>query len=232
MNIEEFDYMIANALKDVPISDIYDENFDSTPATISRKTDKYIKKLSKTMFCSPKPEKRRRRFAMRYVAVALIGASVLTVGTHAYRSKYSFTMGDAKMEEISIQPSADDKTSIEEVYELTYNLDGYKLTSYSERKSGVSTCYEKGTHLIDFSQCLISSDDRYVDTEDAIVQTIAINGEEAIYIDPTDEYGDTQMLIWTYDGYEFFLLADTEPGKREFSKEQVIEMAESIEIKD
>ena len=232
MTEEEFDIMIKDAFDSDPKFNLFDIEYDFTPAKISRETKKAFKRIKKTMFCSPKPERYRRRFAMRYVALALIGASVLTVGVGAYHSKYVFTMGDAKMEDITIQSSVDDKTSIEEVYELTYNLDGYKLTSYSERESGVSTCYEKGTHLIEFSQRIISSDDTAFNTEDAVIETIEINGEEAIYIDSTDEYGDSQLMIWTYDGYEFYIDCEATVGNREFSKEQLIQIAESIEIKD
>ncbi len=232
MTEEEFDIMIKDAFDSDPKFNLFDIEYDFTPAKISRETKKAFKRIKKTMFCSPKPERYRRRFAMRYVALALIGASVLTAGAYAYCSKYVFTMGDAKMDYVAVESTVSDNTSIEEVYELTYNLDGYKLTNYSERESGVSTCYKKGTHLIKLSQCLINSDDTAFNTEDAVIETIDINGEEAIYMDSTDEYGDSQSLIWTYDGYEFYIDCEATVGNREFSKEQLIQMAESIEIKD
>ncbi len=232
MTNEEFDERIKAVFDRNPDFNPFGIELDFTPAKISRKTDRYVKKLANEMFCSPKPERYRRRFAMRYVALALIGASVLTVGAYAYCSKYVFTMDDAKMEEISIQSSVDDKTSIEEVYELTYNLNGYKLTSYSERESGVSTCYKKGTHLIEFSQRLISNDDMLVNTENAIVETNEINDNETIYIDSSTEYDDAQMLIWTYDGYEFILIVNAEINNRDFGKEDLIDMARSIQIKN
>ena len=232
MTNEEFDERIKAVFDRNPDFNPFGIELDFTPAKISRKTDRYVKKLAKEMFCSPSKPEHRRRFKPRYIIAAIIGASVLTVGVGAYYSKYVFTMGDAKMDYVAVESTATDKTSIEEVYELTYNLDGYKLTSYSERKSGVNTCYEKETHLIELSQYIISSDDTLVDTENAIIETIEINGEEAIYIESSDEYGDSQLLIWTYDGYEFYLRANAKPNSRDFEKEILIEMAQTIQIKN
>ncbi len=228
---KEFDSMIKRALDNNPNYNILDIEYDYTPVKHSRKTKKAIKKIARGLRKKNIPNLSARA-KLRYAVVAIIGASLLTVGAYAYCSKYVFTMGDAKMEYVAVESTVSDKTSIEEVYELTYNLDGYKLTSYSEDESGVSTCYKKGAHHVRLSQYLISSDDTLVNTENAIIETIDINGEEAIYIDSSTEYDDAQMLIWTYGGYEFYIDCQASLGNRELSKEQLIQMAESIEIKD
>ncbi len=228
MTDHEIDMLIKNAIENRSVFELFNIEFDETPAKISRATKKEFKRIKNTMFKSPRPQ----RVRLRYLAAAIIGASVLTVGVGAYCSKFVFNKGDVEMDYVAVESTVTDKTSIEEVYELTYNLDGYKLTSYSERESGVSTCYKKGAHLIELSQYIISSDDTLVDTENAIIETIEINGEEAIYIESSDKYGDSQLLIWTYDGYEFYLRANAKPNSRDFEKEILIEMAQTIQIKN
>ncbi len=228
MTDHEIDMLIKNAIENRSAFELFNIEFDETPAKISRATKKEFKRIKNTMFASPRPQ----RVRLRYLAAAIIGASVLTVGVGAYCSKFVFDKGDAEMDYVAVESTVTDKTSIEEVYELTYNLDGYKLTSYSERESSVSACYQKGTHLIEFSQRLISSDDTAFNTEDAVIETIDINGEEAIYIASTNEYGDSQLLIWTYDGYEFYINCQASSANREFSKEQLIKMAENIQTKN
>ncbi len=231
MTEEEFDIMIKDAFDSDPKFNLFDIEYDFTPAKISRETKKAFKRIKKTMFCSPKPERYRRRFAMRYVALALIGASVLTVGAYAYCSKYVFTMGDAKMEYVAVESTVSDKTSIEEVYELTYNLDGYEQTLHEVTEYDVITIYYKGTHKIRFSQRLIGSDDMLVNTENAVIETIEINGEEAIYINNSNEYDYSLDFIWTYNGYEFHLAYTSLKGNEDFTKEQLIEIARTIQIK-
>lgn len=227
----EFDSMIKRALDNNPDYNILDIEYDYTPVKHSRKTKKAIKKIERGLRKKNTPNLPVRA-RLRYVVVAIIGASLLTVGVGAYCSKFVFDKGDAEMDYVSVESTASDKTSIEEVYELTYELEGYKQTRCEATEIDVDTVYTKGTQYIRLSQNLISNDDAVVNTENAIIETIDINGEEAIYIDSSTEYDDSQMLVWTYDGYEFCLRANAEIGNRDFEKEDLIDMAQSIQIKD
>ena len=228
MTDHEIDMLIKNAIENRSAFELFNIEFDETPAKISRATKKEFKRIKNTMFASPRPQ----RVRLRYLAAAIIGASVLTVGVGAYCSKYVFDKGDAEMEYITIQSSVDDKTSIEEVYEITYILDGYKLEYFEATEIDVDTIYYKGSSKVRLSQDVIGASDYLINTENAIIETIDINGGEAIYIDSSTEYDDSQMLIWTYDGYNFFLRANAKINNRDFGKEDLIDMAQTIQIKD
>lgn len=232
MTTEEFDIMIKDAFDSDPKFNLFDIKYDFTPAKISRKTDRFVKKLGNEMFCAPSKPAQCRRFRPRYLVAAIIGASILAGGVAAYNSDYIFTKGDEEMAYVSAESTVGDKTSIEEVYELTYKPEGYRQTQHEVYEVFANTVYEKDKCDISFSQNVVGSCDRLVNTENATIETIEINGDEAIYIDCSNEYGDVQILIWTYDGYEFWLTVGAKPNEREFSKEQVIEMAETIQIKN
>ncbi len=233
MTTEEFDIMIKEAFDSDPKFNLFDIKYDFTPAKISRKTDRFVKKLSSEMFCAPSKPTQCRRFRPRYLVAAIIGASVLTAGAvAAFNSKYSYTMGDKEMAYVSVESTVGDKTSIEEVYELAYKPEGYRQTRHEVYEVFTNIVYEKDKCDVSFSQRVVGACDGMANTENATIETIEVNGDEAIYIDCSNEYGDAQILIWTYDGYEFWLTVGAKPNEREFSKEQVIEMAETIQIKN
>ncbi|MBQ7132048.1 MAG: DUF4367 domain-containing protein [Oscillospiraceae bacterium] len=247
MTTEEFDIMIKEAFDSDPKFNLFDIKYDFTPAKISRKTDRFVKKLSSEMFCAPSKPTQCRRFRPRYLVAAIIGASVLTagaVGISAYRSKYSFSPAECEMEFIRIESSGNDKTRLEEIYTLAEKPEGYITTR--DEFIGFSDDYilqydlsygyfskrETEENWITFSQSLIDPDARHaINTENAVVEITEINGEEAIYVNRSI-YTDDQMLIWTYDGYKFKLSAHAPEGHRAFSKEELLETARTIQIKN
>lgn len=110
--------------------------------------------------------------------------------------------------------------TIEREYGITEGLDGYKIdyeesNSFSKQINYVNE--EKGT-AISFCQYVISDFNMSVNTESSQMETVDINGFEAIYL--TDNHNFCH-LMWDNGEYVFYISSNTD-------KDELIMLAQSV----
>lgn len=118
---------------------------------------------------------------------------------------------------------AADKTdapeTIEDIYIITDGLDGYKVIFEENRDNYRNVTYKKGDNFIDFSQYVKSAYDIRLNTEGTVIETLIINGKEAVYYKDNNGY---YSLMWDNGDYIISISSN-------INKNALIEMAKSVQ---
>ncbi len=125
-------------------------------------------------------------------------------------------------EKFSIVQSADKDNvpeTIEDIYEITYDLCGFTKEVWVDTDLDRRTRYIKDGYCVRFNQAVKSFFDERINTEDAAISTITINGHEAMYYCDNHNY-DT--IIWDNGDYIFTLSAN-------IGKDKLIEIAKTVQ---
>lgn len=161
----------------------------------------------------------RKRIAC--VAVVILAASLVTImNVDALRNPLS-DFFISIFEKFSIfQPVEDDTApeAIEEIYEITYDLDDFEVIYEDKDKFSYEISYLKDDIVVNFTQHIKDSAFN-VNTENAEISTIDINGHEAIYFIDNQNYS---YLIW--DNGDYIISIGSNVGEN-----TLIDMAKSVQ---
>lgn len=185
----------------------------------------FEKKMKKLINRRNKPYYRiintaRKRTACAAV-VFLIASSVTIMNVDALRNTFSDFFVDIHEKFSIIQSVGDDTspTTLEDIYEITYNLDGFEIVYNKKNEFIQYLTYVKGDTVIYFSQYTKNKYNPSINTENAKILTIDINGHEAIYFIDNHNYCN---LIWDNGDYIISLGSN-------ISGNVLIDMAESVQ---
>lgn len=209
------------------MSNVSDDNFKNavSEALLSEYTDMLPEQCEEHIF-SRKFEKKmsrliKRRNKLYYpfinntfkrTAVAIgalvIASTVSVVKIDALREVFVNIKFDI-FEKYSVITPADDKQvpeTIEEIYEITYDLSGYEVVYEMLDNTKNSVDYMKNNIYIGFCQYTKNT---FINknTENADIQTTIINGTEALYYKDNNNFYN---LIWDNGDYLFTLRTNSD----------------------
>ena len=99
---------------------------------------------------------------------------------------------------------------IESKYEITYDLSDYEKTVYSDDEISTIIEYVNGDAIIDYTQYVVSQYDAFLNTENAEIEHIDINGHDAMmFIDNNGYYS----IIWNNGEYIIQLHTNLDKSK-------------------
>ncbi|MGL5347725.1 MAG: DUF4367 domain-containing protein [Peptostreptococcaceae bacterium] len=102
---------------------------------------------------------------------------------------------------------------------------GYEVIEQIEEDEYLLISYKNNMDYLTYNCFKINNDRVYVDTEDADITKVYINGMKADHI----EKGNSQMLIWQNNGYGYYLNVDSiDENYKRFDTDELIKIAESI----
>ncbi len=186
---------------------------------------KFEKKMKKLINRRNKPYYRIINTAGKRVAcfavIVLIASSVTIINVDAFRNKFSYFFVNTYEKFSEIQPVEDDSapTTLEEIYEITYNLNDFKVDYNDENEYSRYIIYVKDDIMIYFSQYTKDMYNPNINTENAEILTIDINGHEAIYFTDNNNY---TRLIW--DNGDYIISVGSNIGEN-----TTIEIAKSVQ---
>lgn len=153
--------------------------------------------------------------------VVLIVSSVTIMNVEALRNAFSDFFINIYEKFSTVQPVEDDSApeTLEEIYAITYNLNDFEVVYNKENEYSYYITYAKDDTVIYFSQYTKEMYDSNVNTEDAEILTIDINGHEAIYFTDNQNYNH---LIWDNGDYIISLGSN-------INKNILIKMAKSVQ---
>ena len=144
------------------------------------------------------------------IALAVFIASAATVmSVDALRNAFFGFIMDI-FEKFSVVQTVDDEfhpDTIEERYDIGYDISGYSLDMDITEDTRINRIYKNGDNFIYFDQYTKSTFDLLINTEDANVQHIDINGYDTIYYLDNNGY---HTFIWDNGRYIFMLSANTD----------------------
>lgn len=186
---------------------------------------KFEKKMKKLISRRNKPYYKiintaRKRTACAAVIV-LVSSSVTIMNVEALRNAFSDFFISIYEKFSTVQPIEDDSApeTLEEIYAITYNLNDFEIIYEELNEYRHDIDYGKDNIVIYFSQYTKEMYDSNVNTEDAEILTIDINGHEAIYFIDNHNYYN---LIWDNGDYIISLSSN-------INKNTLIEMAKSVQ---
>lgn len=189
-------------------------------------SEKFERKMSKLIKRRKKPYYMLINTVGKRVACFIIGiiiASSLTImNVDALRDAFVKFVVNI-FEKFSIVQSADQSNSpqtIEDIYVITYDLSDFSI-DYEEYDSYCrNITYIRNIDVIDFFQFTKNTYDMLLNTEDADIETIDINGYKAIYYIDNHNY---HHLIW--DNGDYIISISSNIGKT-----ILIDVANSVQI--
>ena len=201
---------------EIAIQDIADEH---------KFSPKFEKKMKKLINRRNKPYYKIINTAGKRTACAavivLIASSVTIMNVDALKNAFSDFFVNTYEKFSTVRPVEDDAspTTLEEIYAITYNLNDFKIDCYNENEYSRRIIYVKDDNVIYFSQYTKKMYNPDVNTEDAEILTMDINGHEAIYFIDNNNYCN---LIWDNGDYIISLGSNID-------KNILIEMAKSVQ---
>lgn len=186
---------------------------------------KFEKKMKKLINRCNKPYYRMINTVGKRVACAavmlLVSSSVMIMNVDALKNAFSNFFVSTYEKFSTVQPIEDDTvpTTLEETYAITYNLDDFKIIyeELNEYKNIIH--YNKDDVVIYFSQETKKKYNHDVNTENAEILTIDINGNEAIYFIDNNDYCH---IIW--DNGDYIISLGSNIGKN-----TLIQIAKSVQ---
>lgn len=132
--------------------------------------------------------------------IALVSSSVMIMNADAFKIAFSnFSVSTyEKYSDIRPVEDPDAPTSIEEFYEITYNIDDFEISYSRQNEYSNHITYKKGDTVIYFEQYTKDMYNPSVNTERAEITIIYINGHEAIYFVDNHDYCS---IIWDNGDY-------------------------------
>ncbi len=152
--------------------------------------------------------------------IVLIASSVTIMNVEALRNAFSDFFVNTYKKFSTVRPVEDDSapTTLEEIYEITYNINDFEIIDNEEDEYRRDIFYLKDDTVIYFSQETKKKYNHDVNTEEAEILTIDINGHEAIYFIDNNNY---YHIIWDNGDYIISLSSN-------ISENVLIEIAKSV----
>jgi len=196
-----------------------DENEHVFSSDFERKMQKLIKRRKKPYY------KIINTLGKRVACIAvivLVASSVTVLSVDALRNAVADFFVSIYEKFSTVQSVDEDKpapTTIEDIYAITYNLDGYKVVFENNNEFSRDITYVNSDIIIEFSQYTKDMYNKNVNTEDAEISTTEINGTEAIiFLDNQNYY----HIIINSDDYVFDFGSN-------IGKDALIDIAESVQ---
>ncbi len=219
MQNEKFKHALAAAL--IP------EYENSIPQTEAHKfSPEFEKKMERLIRRQRKPYFKLINTAGKRaacIAVCFITSiSVTSLQSDAVREGLLnfFINSDSKGSVFTVESDTDAPSTIEDIYAITYDLSDYKIYFEEYDVTRRNITYQKGDVNIHFSQY---TKERYnnigLNTEGASIETIKINGYDAIYF--CNHIG-IHYIIWDNGDYVLEIFSTV-------GKDVLIEIAESVQ---
>lgn len=165
---------------------------------------KFEKKMKKLISRRNKPYYKIINTAGKRTACAamliIVASSVTIMNVDALKNAFSDFFINIYEKFSTVQPVEDDSapTTLEEIYEITYNINDFKIVYNEENEYIRDIVYAKDDIAIYFKQCTKNMYNPDINTEDAEILTIDINGHEAIYFIDNNDYCH---IIWDNGDY-------------------------------
>lgn len=218
MQNEKFKRALAEALIPEYENSIPQTEEHEFSAEFEKKMNKLIRRQKKPYYMLVNTAAKRAACIAVCVAIA---SSAAVMSSSALRERFADFFMDIFTDHSVVTPAESDAeapTTIEEKYEITYDLSDYEMTFYKADENKIRIRYENDDDVIEFSQYVKSEYNISWNTEGATIETVILNDYEAIYFH-NNEY---HTLIWETEDYIFSI--DTTVGKSE-----LIEIAESVQ---
>ncbi len=223
MTDNEFDALLKEALQKYALDYIDDSGIDTTPHEFSPEFEKKMQKLIVSM---DKPKRSRCKITMKRIATVaaclLVVSSVTVMSVDALREKVlGFFIEDyGKDSIIKIDESNSALETIEDIYEITYDLSDYEIIYKDYDDVHRITTYRNGDSFVKFSQTVKENFNSFYNTEDAEMINTEINGCEAVYF--KNNHGD-DILIWNNTDYVFSIMTN-------LGYDHIFEIAYSVQV--
>ncbi|MDE5770199.1 MAG: DUF4367 domain-containing protein [Ruminococcus sp.] len=155
------------------------------------------------------------------VAVIVLIASSVTIINVDARNKFSHFFVNTYEKFSKVRPVEDDSapTTLEKIYEITYDISDFEIDYFEENEYSRYIIYVKDDITIYFSQYTKEMYHPSINTEDAEILTMDINGHEAIYFTDNNNY---TRLIWDNGDYIISIGSNVD-------KNILIQMAKSVQ---
>lgn len=196
-----------------------DENEHVFSSGFERKMQKLIKRRKKPYY------KIINTLGKRVACIAvivLVASSVTVLSVDALRNAVADFFVSIYEKFSTVQSVDEDKpapTTIEDIYAITYNLDGYKVVFENNNEFSRDITYVNSDIIIEFSQYTKDMYNKNVNTEEAEISTTEINGTEAIiFLDNQNYY----HIIINSDDYVFDIGSN-------IGKDALIDIVESVQ---
>ncbi|NMB32882.1 MAG: DUF4367 domain-containing protein [Clostridium sp.] len=105
---------------------------------------------------------------------------------------------------------ADTPKKIEDIYEITYNLEGFSIAYEENTEFLINKIYVKDDTVVDYCQWIKGEYNQYWNTEDIGVEHTKINDLSAIMFTDNHNYSH---IVWENNDYIFTLSANIEKDK-------------------
>lgn len=155
-------------------------------------------------------------------AVGILIASSLTImNVEALREAFIKFVVNV-FEKFSIVQSVDANGSpeiIEDIYKITYDMSEYSVDYEERNEIFYNIIYSNKNIIVNYNQWIKSEYDILLNTENADIETIMINGHEAIYFCDNHNY---HTIIWDNNDYIISLSSN-------IGKTTLIEIANSVQ---
>ena len=155
-------------------------------------------------------------------AVGILIASSLTImNVEALREAFIKLVVNV-FEKFSIVQSVDANGSpeiIEDIYKITYDMSEYSVDYEERNEIFYNIIYSNENIIVNYNQWIKSEYDILLNTENADIETIMINGHEAIYFCDNHNY---HTIIWDNNDYIISLSSN-------IGKTTLIEIANSVQ---
>ena len=123
-----------------------------------------------------------------------------------------------KFSEICPEEDNSAPTTIEEIYEITYDLSEYTVDYESYSDYDISISYIQDDIVIDFMQCTKDKYNENINTEGAYISMVSIGEYEAMYFRSNHNY---DHLIWDNGDYIIHLSSN-------IGKDELITIAKTV----
>lgn len=221
MTDSEFKQAISEALCEEYVKSIPEHNSDHIFS------DSFNKKMEKLIKRQKKPYYKIINTAGKRAACIAVAALILSfstvMGVDALRNAFKnfiikifSTYSEISYVEESDVSSPD---TIESIYSITYDLSDYEIDYEDYDSVRRHIIYKKDDIYIDYYQWIKSEYDAHLNTEDAEISQMEIQGHEAIYYCDNHNYHN---LIW--DNGEYVIMVNSNIGKNE-----LIDIANSVQ---
>ncbi|NLG03402.1 MAG: DUF4367 domain-containing protein [Clostridia bacterium] len=199
---------------------------DLIPETDSHTfSPRFEKKMKKLINQRKKPYyKLINTFGKRVACITLtiiVASSITVMSSEALRTRFKgfFIQIENTHSTIKSDDKANCPDTIEEIYEITYDLSDFTVEFEDYDEYDRHTTYKKGNIIISFYQHSKPSYDVDYNTEDAEIQEIEINEIKGLYFLDNKNY---DHLIWDNGDYIFNVNSN-------IGKDELIKIAESVQ---
>lgn len=214
---------LITALEELQQAELSELRCIITEHYFSKAFERKMRKLLKTEATLAHPIKTKPRYMLKYALIAIITLVVLTacgaVVVHLFMGGVSY---DDYGTYTLLHGANNENTpkSIEQKYDITYNLDGFTRTVNDDDEISRYISYTFEDSYVELIQSTVSDYSGWLNTEDADVSEIEINGHKAILC--IFSKGGCYVL-WNNDDYIIAINSNLDKSK-------TIEVTESVKV--